>query len=116
MAKKSHEFIYGIHAVEAALRKQPESVLQVFVQQGRHDKRIGKIISIARNSGVAIQSISNDKIKEKCPRSRHQGVVAEIRTGQRDVPSLDEILERLRERPDILAVEIDRINRPQRKE
>ena len=30
--------------------------------------------------------------------------------------SLDEILERLRERPDILAVEIDRINRPQRKE
>ena len=29
---------------------------------------------------------------------------------------LDEVLERLRERPDIRAVEIDRINRPQRKE
>lgn len=29
--------------------------------------------------------------------------------------SLDEVLERLRERPDIRAVEIDRINRPQRK-
>lgn len=32
------------------------------------------------------------------------------------VPSLDEVLERLQGRPDIHAVEIDRIKRPQRKE
>ena len=108
MAKKSHELIYGIHAVEAALRKQPENVLQVFVQKGRNDNRIGKILSIAKNSGVAIQAISNDKLKEKCPRSRHQGVVAEIRSGQQDMPSLDEILAR----DSVLLLVLDEVQDP----
>ena len=94
MSKKSHEIIYGIHAVEAALRNQPENVLQVFMQQGRNDKRIKKILDIAKNSGVSIQSISNEKLKEKCPRARHQGVVAEIRAGRSGTVTLDDILEK----------------------
>ncbi len=92
MAKKSHEIIYGIHAVEAALRNQSENVLQVFVQQGRNDNRIKKILDIAKNSGVSLQAISNDKLKEKCPRARHQGVVAEIRRSKSSVVTLDDIL------------------------
>ena len=59
MAKKSHELIYGIHAVEAVLRNHPENVLQVFVQQGRNDNRIKTILSIAKNSGVSVQDITN---------------------------------------------------------
>ncbi len=73
MAKKTHELIYGIHAVEAALRNQPENVLQVFLQQGRNDNRIQKIQDIAKNSGVSIQAISNDKLKEKCPKIQAPG-------------------------------------------
>ena len=94
MSKKSHEIIYGIHAVEAALRNQSENVLQVFVQQGRNDNRIKKILDIAKNSGVSLQSISNDKLKEKCPKARHQGVVAEIRSGKSSTITLDDILEK----------------------
>lgn len=94
MSKKSHEIIYGIHAVEAALRNQSENVLQVFVQQGRNDNRIKKILDIAKNSGVSLQSISNDKLKEKCPKARHQGVVAEIRSGRSSTITLDDILEK----------------------
>lgn len=94
MSKKSHELIYGIHAVEAALRKQSENVLQVFIQQGRNDNRIKKILDIAKNSGVSLQTISNDKLKEKCPKARHQGVVAEIRSGRSSTVTLDDILEK----------------------
>lgn len=94
MSKKSQELIYGIHAVEAALRNQSENVLQVFVQQGRNDNRIKKILDIAKNSGVSLQTISNDKLKEKCPKARHQGVVAEIRTSKTSAVTLDEILEK----------------------
>jgi len=94
MAKNSLELIYGIHAVEAALRKQPENVLQVFLQQGRNDNRVKKILDIAKNSGVSLQSISNEKLKEKCPKARHQGVVAELRSGNAEVVSLDDILQK----------------------
>jgi 23S rRNA (guanosine2251-2'-O)-methyltransferase len=94
MSKKSQDIIYGIHAVEAALRKQPENVLQVFVQQGRHDKRIKKLIDIASNSGVSLQAIANNKLAEKCAKARHQGVVAEIRQSQSNTVSLDDLLQK----------------------
>lgn len=108
MAKKSNEIIYGIHAVEAAIRNQPENVLQVFVQQGRNDKRIKKIIDIAKNSGVSLQSIGNDKLKEKCPKARHQGVVAEIRAGRSGAVTLDDILEK----PEVLLLVLDEVQDP----
>jgi 23S rRNA (guanosine2251-2'-O)-methyltransferase len=108
MSKKSHEIIYGIHAVEAALRNQPENVLQVFMQQGRNDKRIKKILDIAKNSGVSIQSISNEKLKEKCPRARHQGVVAEIRAGRSGTVTLDDVLEK----ESLLLLVLDEVQDP----
>ncbi len=108
MAKKSQEIIYGIHAVEAALRNQPENVLQVFVQQGRNDNRIKTILSIAKNSGVSLQSISNDKLKEKCPKARHQGVVAEIRRRESGHVSLEDILER----DSVLLLVLDEVQDP----
>ncbi len=92
MTKKPHELIYGIHAVEAAIRNQPENVLQVFVQQGRNDNRIKTIQDIAKNSGISIQAITNDRLKEKCPKARHQGVAAEIRFDKSRAISLEDIL------------------------
>ena len=108
MSKKSHEIIYGIHAVEAVLRNQPENVLQVFVQQGRNDNRIKKILDIAKNSGVSLQSISNDKLKEKCPKARHQGVVAEIRAGRSGTVTLDDVLQK----DSVLLLVLDEVQDP----
>lgn len=108
MAKKSHELIYGIHAVEAVLRNHPENVLQVFVQQGRNDNRIKTILSIAKNSGVSVQDITNEKLKEKCPKSRHQGVVVEVRSNSSDRISLDELLEK----EQLLLLVLDEVQDP----
>ena len=108
MAKKSNEIIYGIHAVEAAIRKQPENVLQVFIQQGRNDNRIKTILNIAKNSGVSLQSITNDKLKEKCPKARHQGVVAEIRRSKESAVTLENILEK----DQLLLLVLDEVQDP----
>lgn len=108
MAKKLHEIIYGIHAVEAALRNQSENVLQVFVQQGRNDHRIKKILDIAKNSGVSLQAISNDKLKEKCPKARHQGVAAEIRRSKSAAVTLEDVLEK----ESVLLLVLDEVQDP----
>ena len=108
MSKKSQEIIYGIHAVEAAIRNQPENVLQVFIQQGRNDSRIKTILSIAKNSGVSLQSITNDKLKEKCPKARHQGVVAEIRRSKSAAITLESILEK----DQLLLLVLDEVQDP----
>lgn len=108
MAKKPNELIYGIHAVEAAIRNQPENVLQVFVQQGRNDNRVKTILNLAKNSGVSLQAISNDKLKEKCPKARHQGVVAEVRRSQSSTVSLEDILEK----QSVLLLILDEVQDP----
>lgn len=108
MTKKTHELIYGIHAVEAVLRNQQENVLQVFVQQGRNDNRIKKLLNIAKNSGINIQAISNDKLKEKCPKARHQGVVAEIRLSKTAALSLDDVLDK----DQLLLLVLDEVQDP----
>ncbi len=108
MSKKSHEIIYGIHAVEAAIRNQPENVLQVFVQQGRNDNRITSILSIAKNSGISVQAISNDKLKEKCPKSRHQGVVAEVRRNKGNAVTIESLLDK----EELLLLILDEVQDP----
>lgn len=108
MSKKSQEVIYGIHAVEAAIRNQPENILQIFVQQGRNDNRIKIILDLAKNSGVSLQAISNDKLKEKCPKARHQGVAAEIRCNNSNAVTLDDVLEK----ESVLLLVLDEVQDP----
>jgi len=108
MNKQSRDIIYGIHAVEAAIRKQPENVLQVFVQQGRNDNRIKTLLGIAKNSGISVQDISGEKLKEKCPKARHQGVVAEIRRSQSGELSLDDLLHK----EQLLLLVLDEVQDP----
>jgi len=108
MSKQSRDIIYGIHAVEAAIRNQPENVLQVFVQQGRNDNRIKTLLNIAKNSGISTQDISGDKLKEKCPKARHQGVVAEIRHSQSSEISLDDLLHK----EQLLLLVLDEVQDP----
>lgn len=94
MAKPQHEVIYGLHAVEAALRNNGEHVLQLWVQQGRNDGRIRALIEMATSAGVSVETISTDKLSGKCNGERHQGVVARVRGGSRKRVELDDLLER----------------------
>ncbi len=92
--KKQPETIYGLHAVESAIRHHPEDVLQLWLQQGRSDKRFQKLLVLAKNSGVSVQDISAEKLKKKCPDARHQGVVAQVRMHKKSQVELEDLFER----------------------
>jgi 23S rRNA (guanosine2251-2'-O)-methyltransferase len=94
MSKTQHEVIYGLHAVEAALRNNRENVLQLWVQQGRNDGRIRKLVDLATSAGVSVETISTDKLSARCNAERHQGVVARVRGGSRKRVELEDLLAR----------------------
>jgi len=94
MAKHRSEFIYGIHAVESAIRNNSESVLQVWVQQGRKDQRVRLITDLVKTSGLSLEVISSDKMNRKCPDAKHQGVIAKIRTSSNKSIELEDILQK----------------------
>lgn len=108
MAKHKQSTVYGLHAVEAAVRNQPENVLQLYVQKGRNDNRIQKVIGIASNSGISVQAVATNRLKEKCPGVRHQGIVAEIRLDKQQPTSLEDILQKER----LLLLVLDEVQDP----
>lgn len=84
------ELIFGIHTVEALLSTNPQNILLLYIQQGRHDQRIQQMINLAMKQGVAVQEITRQKLDELLPHMRHQGVVARclnpIQFAESDIP------------------------------
>ena len=70
------QYIFGIHAVDSLLRRNPRSVQRLWVQAGRQDKRIAALLELAGNQGVPVTREPKKSLDEKVE-GRHQGVVAE---------------------------------------
>ena len=70
------EYLYGLHAIQAVLEKAPESVSELWVDAGRHDKRIAHILDLASQTGVTVHSVAKHELDRMVPDGRHQGVVA----------------------------------------
>jgi 23S rRNA (guanosine2251-2'-O)-methyltransferase len=70
-------FAYGIHAVDALLRRSPDRVINLSVQSDRNDKRIQALLTLALNQGVGVTR-SSKKHLDAMVSERHQGVVATI--------------------------------------
>ena len=108
MVKKTTETVFGIHAVESLLRNNPEQVLQIWVQSGRKDKRIQKILGLAGSRGISVETCSRDVLQKKSAEQKHQGVVARIRAGERNTASLKAILAK----DDVFLLVLDDIQDP----
>lgn len=78
MGNKKNQ-ITGIHAVTELLRRRPADVSRLWVIKQRDDRRMGKLLDLAKAQSVPIDSVSKKELEELCPAS-HQGVVAETRT------------------------------------
>ena len=101
--------IYGIHAVESALKHRGEDVLQLWILQGRKDDRVNTLLELARKNGVSVQSISSDKMKKKCSDATHQGVAADIRVSNSRQVALEDVLSKQGE---LLLLILDEVQDP----
>ena len=98
------EKVFGIHAVDALLRRQPQSIQRLYIQAGRRDKRIAGLTDLAANQGVALETVARADLDQMVS-GRHQGVVAEVVRSERewDESALWQHLDSL-ERPPLLLV------------
>jgi len=72
-------FVYGLHAVEAVLRRSPERMLEFWVAQSRNDSRAGDLRALAQGAGVSVQPASSEALSKLVGEVAHQGVVAAVR-------------------------------------
>jgi 23S rRNA (guanosine2251-2'-O)-methyltransferase len=70
------EVIYGIHAVEEALRSRGRAFEYVAVAKDRKDAKLQRIVTACREAGVAVRFEDRDQLTRVARTQTHQGVVA----------------------------------------
>ena len=99
------EWLYGIHTVSAVLKKFPERVLELNLQEGRDDERLQKVLELASPLGIKCQRV-NKKNLDQLVEGNHQGVAARCRLAQpRDEDALQDLLARLDGPPLLLVLD-----------
>ena len=73
------DLICGVHAVLAALKKNPGRIDAVWVYFGRDDNRTEAVMQMVRASGVKVHRAPRAKLDRLASGVRHQGVVARLR-------------------------------------
>jgi len=69
--------VFGWHAVEAVLKREPERLQQVWIQTGRQDKRVKSITDALDSLGVRWKVVHRRELDERVS-GVHQGIVAAV--------------------------------------
>ncbi|MBT8146780.1 MAG: 23S rRNA (guanosine(2251)-2'-O)-methyltransferase RlmB [Gammaproteobacteria bacterium] len=68
------QWVIGIHAVRELLQQDSE-VQRLYIQSGRHDKRIDELVNLAAAGGIPVEKIPRNDL-DQLVNGRHQGVAA----------------------------------------
>ena len=80
MADSKRSYVYGLHAVNAALERAPERMLELWLAQPREaDARTRELKDRAQRAGVHIHSAAPDVLLKLVGDVVHQGAVAAMR-------------------------------------
>jgi len=110
LSSRPTELVYGMHTVGALLRRHPERVVRVYLQQDRADARAGEIEQLARSAGSRIERVDTAHLLARLGDVVHQGVVAEIHPL---APWREEqLLSALAAQPDPLLLALDGVQDP----
>jgi 23S rRNA (guanosine2251-2'-O)-methyltransferase len=94
--------IYGFHAVLSRLRQHAGSVREIFLDQGRGDRRAKDLAQVAAERGVRVIAVDGARLDGMTQHAKHQGVVARIEASDKPV-DIHELLDGLTE-PALLLV------------
>jgi len=72
-------WLFGIHAVEAALRHDPDNIVRLLCAQGRRDLRLQEVERLASEAGLSITRVEPRELDRLTRVDRHQGVAAQYR-------------------------------------
>lgn len=75
------EWLFGFHAVESALRNDPENVERVLIEQGRKDRRVQDLLDVIAQAPVAVpvERLPGPALARRVGSPRHQGVACGYR-------------------------------------
>ncbi len=71
-----YEYLFGIHAVKTALKRDARRVQKVLLLQGRRDQKIQDLESLAKTEHIRVQWVSKPELEKLAENQVHQGAIA----------------------------------------
>lgn len=98
--------IFGLHAVAALLKKNPQQILKLFVLKDRHDQKIETLLNEARKHSIQIELSTRAQLDALAHNQNHQGVIAVCEENKNLSESdLDTLLDQLTTSPFLLILD-----------
>jgi 23S rRNA (guanosine2251-2'-O)-methyltransferase len=105
------EVLFGLHAVEEALRAGRRRFDHVLVARERHDERLESIVRACREAGVRVRTEPREQLTQTAKTTAHQGVVALVRP--QEFLALEDLFAPDREGRARLLLALDGVEDPQ---
>lgn len=91
----SEQIIYGMHAVEAAIKHQATNLREILLASSRDDKRMQALIQAAEQQAIVTKRVAKQQLDSLLGQQvNHQGVAAllapQAQMGEHDLPNLVE--------------------------
>ncbi len=96
--------VVGFHAVMGRLRADPKSVNEILLDGKRADPRAQGLIDVAKERGVRLLRVDEQRLAGLASAAHHQGVVA-IVDAQTSQESLEDLLDRIGVPPVLLVLD-----------
>ncbi|WP_339338927.1 23S rRNA (guanosine(2251)-2'-O)-methyltransferase RlmB [uncultured Oceanicoccus sp.] len=98
-------WVFGFHAVNAVLQRQPNRIDELWLQQGRNDQRMQDLLQQAKALGIHCKTVARQELDEQAA-GNHQGVMAKTKPAQtlRD-RDLKQLLDTLEHQPLLLILD-----------
>lgn len=85
------DILYGVHAVEEAIRAGRRRFDHVLVARERHDARLEQLVAQCRQGGVRVRTEPRDQLTHVAGTAAHQGVVAVVR--EQEMLAIEDLFE-----------------------
>ena len=91
---KATRIISGFHAVQARLRADPSSVIEILLDEGRADARARDLVALDASRGAKLMRVPGARLDGFAGGGRHHGGIARVADTRRH-ESLDDLLDAL---------------------
>ena len=98
------KMLFGFHAVTARLRHEASTVEEIYIDSARHDRCMQELQRAAKEAGVRVIPVDDQRLSNIVGTRRHQGVVA--KAGELSLArNLDELLDAIDGPPMLLILD-----------
>lgn len=100
-----HEYIFGFHAVRRVFESDISRVIELWVDDARHDAKLQTFITQALQQGLSVQSVPKKTLDKLTEGGRHQGIVLRCKISVTQKLTLEACLADLKVPPFLLVLD-----------